>query len=274
MKKAGINDLLIRAALGALFGLCLQVLLASMVTSLFSPRLEFSMMVFSAQHPLSYDASEVLSTLLMMLIGAEIGLATLPFSEYGRSLRWETAGHFAAMMLTVSALGWVLDGWHSVFVWLIPAALLYALIWLGRWVNWYAELAQIKEKLGITPTPSPLKWRETLPHTGFAFLLCAVIPVALTALDRDHILWLLFMLLFIPAVGFPVGVSLGKRQGVCPFFFLSCGVFSLSSIPFTAAYDWWMCPLFALVPALLGNLLGAAIRAGRAKLRAWEEEEP
>ena len=58
------------------------------------------------------------------------------------------------MMLTVSALGWVLDGKWGALEWLLPSALLYALIWLGRWVGWYAELAQIKERLGIASKPS------------------------------------------------------------------------------------------------------------------------
>ena len=272
MTKSMIGDRLIRAALGTLFGLCLQVLLASLWASLFSPRLEFSMMIFSSQHPLPYDTSERLSTLLMMLIGAEIGLSTLPFSEYGKSLRLETVLHFALMMLTVAALGWVLGGRQGIIEWLLPAALLYVLIWLDRWVGWYAELGQIREKLGIAPKPSPLKWRETLPHIGFAFLLCAVLPLALSALDPDHILSLLFILLFIPAVGFVTGMSLGKLQGFCPLYPVACGVFVLTTLPLIDAGGWWISPAFALAPALLGNLLSAAIRAGKAKLRAWEEE--
>ena len=46
-------------------------------------------------------------------------------------------------------------------------------------MGWYAEVAELRQKLGLAPGPSFLKWKETLPHMAFALLLCLVVPLAL-----------------------------------------------------------------------------------------------
>ena len=60
-------------------------------------------------------------------------------------------------------------------------ALLYAVIWLGRWIGWYMEVVQLRTLLGLDTGPSPLKWQETAPYLPFILLLCDVLPLVLLA---------------------------------------------------------------------------------------------
>ena len=270
MRQRTIADWCVRILLGGLFGLLLQLFICSSVASigLMGPsgrHWDFSMLILGWNSAVPYKMAEILSTVLMFLIGALLGLSTLPFAEYGGQIRLETALHFVGMMLAVAALGWLLDG---MLFYLVPALLLYLLIWFGRWVGWYAELGQMREKLGIAPRgkPSPLRWRETLPHVGYAFLLCALVPLSLRMFDPPDVpvlSTLLALALLLPG-SFVVGVSLGLRRGFCPLYPLACGLFSLAVSPFLAM-EFWFYLLFSFPPALLGVLIGSAVR----KVRSW-----
>ena len=103
---------------------------------------------------------------LYFLLGAVVGVSTLPFAGDGPTLILRSLAHFAltagALTLTCTLLGWAWS-WQAMAVYLILLAAVYLLIWLGRWVGWYVEAAAIREKLGLAPGPSPLKWREPLP---------------------------------------------------------------------------------------------------------------
>ena len=95
----------------------------------------------------------VADLLLWGAFGAETALSTLPFAETGRAVVFRSLAHFCVMALTL--WGWVmlnfpyepLPGMVSTF--LVPFALVYALIWLIRWVKWYLELSAIRKKLGL-----------------------------------------------------------------------------------------------------------------------------
>lgn len=136
---------------------------------------------------------------------------------------------------------------------------------LGRWMGWYAEVGQIREKLGLVGSPSFLKWQETLPHIVFAGFLCFLLPTILRLCDDVvPVLSMFFAFVLLPIGGFCSAFSLGKRQGFCPLYPLACTLLTLLFILAARLYsniaDGIMVPI-AVTSSLLGNLLGAGIRA-------------
>ena len=226
---------------------------------------------FNARVPEALGAA--LGFLLWFAFGAEIGLATLPFADDGPALVRRSLLHFAAMAATVSA--WSLLNFRrpmETLAFLVPLALVYALVWLGRWVGWYAEVAAIRARLGLAPGPSPLKWRETLPYLPFAALLCLVLPLVLRWIDTVDVVpvlsGLLYPYLLLPVGAFCSALSLGRRRGVCPLYPAACVVGVLVFIPLARLcsnmYDWPLVPI-ALVCSLAGNLAGAALRGRKGR---------
>lgn len=104
-----------------------------------------------------------LSFALYALFGAEVGVATLPFAGDGSALVGRTLAHFALTAATVGLWVGLNFGVRETAAFLVPLALVYLLVWLGRWVGWYAEVSAIRERLGLAPGPSLFHWRETLP---------------------------------------------------------------------------------------------------------------
>lgn len=86
---------------------------------------------------------------LCFLMGAEAGAATLPFADSGRELVVRSLAHFSAMAATVGLWVGLNLGWRELPFFLIPLTLVYALVWLIRWVGWYRELLAIRQKLGL-----------------------------------------------------------------------------------------------------------------------------
>lgn len=163
--------------------------------------------------------------LLCAALGAAAGVSTLPFAGDGRTLVLRSAAHFGVTAVLFALLTVRLGaGGTQVLAWVAVLALLYAVVWLGRWVGWYVEVMQLRTLLGLEPGPSPLKWRETLPYLPFVLLLCVGLPLALSWIDRALIVdvpvlsGLILPYLLLPAAGFTSGLSLGKRQGLCPLY--------------------------------------------------------
>ena len=160
------------------------------------------------------------------------------------------------------AAGWFV---YPPYVVLCLYVTLYALIWLGRWVGWYMEVADLRALLGLAPAPSPLKWRETLPYLFFALTAGAAVPLLLSFIDAPDVpvlTQLLYPYVLLPLACFCAGVSLGRRSGFCPLFPLMC---ALCWLPAAALWLNVYSPfqlLPALLPALLGNLLGGWRRKG------------
>lgn len=206
----------------------------------------------------------LISFALFALFGAEVGIATLPFADSGKELVARSLIHYAATTATVSV--WVVlnYGWHGTLpTFLVPLTLVYLIVWLGRWVGWYTEVAVLREKLGLAPGPSPLHWRESLPYVGFAAFLCLALPLVLRLLDATTpVLSVLYGWLLLPVGGFMSGLSLGRRHGFCPIYPAACVVFILIFIPLARLCsnisDGELIPI-ALVCALAGNLAGAAL---------------
>lgn len=257
----------VRILIGGLLGVAGYLLISFLAQpgAVFGGSLDFAFtFCFDGRVPEGVGAA--LGLALWFAFGAEIAAATLPFADSGRSLVLRSLAHFAVMAATVGAWAWLNFGLREVLFFLIPLVLVYLLIWLGRWVGWYAEVAAIREKLGLAPGPSPLKWKETLPYFGFAFLLCLVLPLVLRAVDAADapvLSSLLFPYLLLPVGGFFSGLSLGKRRGFCPLYPVACGVFILLFIPlarlFSNMADGVLIPV-AVAAALLGDLAGAGLR--------------
>lgn len=214
---------------------------------------------------------------LLFALGAAAGIATLPFAEEGRNLVVQSLAHFAVTAVFWSLLLGLCFGmrrWQSWLLGLAFLVLVYVLIWLGRWVGWYAEVAAIREKLGLAPGPSPLKWKETLPYLPFAFLLCLLLPAVLRLCDdRVPLLSILYGVLLLPVGGFFSGLSLGRRHGFCPLYPVACGVVILLFIPlarlFSNMADGVLIPI-AVAAALLGDLAGAGCARARRKRKERE----
>lgn len=205
--------------------------------------------------------------LLCAGLGGAAGVATLPFADDGKSLLLRSAAHFAiTSVLFLLLMARFYDYWWEGLLLLEGVlALLYALIWLGRWIGWYGEVRQLRTLLGLDAGPSPLKWRETLPYAPFVLLLCDILPLFLRwaehVIQRGSVLELpILSALFLPYVllpvgGFFAGVSLGKRQGVCPLYPLACFVCYLPMLSLVSTAELFH-GFLAAVPALAGNVLG------------------
>ena len=199
---------------------------------------------------------------LCFLMGAEVGAATLPFADSGGELVVRSLVHYAATAATVSVWAALNFGWRGTLPsFLVPLTLIYVLVWLGRWVGWYAEVAAIREKLGLAAGPSLFHWRETLPYLGFALLLCGLLPFVLRMFDAPDVpvlVGLLLPYLLLPAGGFASGFSLGRRQGFCPLYPLACALFYLPAVFLLMNSSALFHCAIVLCAALAGNLAGAA----------------
>ncbi len=213
----------------------------------------------------SAGLAALVQSLLGGVFGAVVAMATLPFADGGKELVLRSLAHFAATALSFSVLLWVCrwvdQAWY-VLVWVILLAILYVLIWLGRWVGWYVEVMQLRTLLGLSPGPSPLKWRETLPYLPFAVLVCDLLPPALWWVDRTFVVdvpvlsGLILPFLLLPAAGFFSGLSLGKRQGICLLYPIFCFVCYLPMVYLLFNSSTLFHCFLAAIPALVGNVLG------------------
>lgn len=264
-----------RALIGGCIGVAAHVLLGCLLGSfsLFGPA-QFSGFVFPyCNFPREIEPLGVLlSFALFALLGAEVGIATLPFADSGRELVVRSLLHYTVTAAT--ACLWaglnICSTPADYLAVLVPLTLTYLIVWLGRWVGWYTEVAAIREKLGLAPGPSPLHWRESLPYVGFAAFLCLALPLALRLLDDPTpLLSVLYGFLLLPVGGFMSGLSLGRRHGLCPIYPAACVVFILIFIPLARLCsnmaDGALIPI-ALLSALAGSLAGAACH--RRKRRA------
>lgn len=219
-------------------------------------------------HGWGYPAAPAANLCLCFLMGAEAGVATLPFADSGRELVARSLAHFAVMSATVGLWAAVNFGVRELPFFLIPLTLVYALVWLGRWVGWYAEVAAIREKLGLAPGPSLFHWKETLPYVGFAFLLCDVLPLTLGIFEVPGIpvlVGILLPYLLLPVGGFMSGLSLGRRHGLCPLYPLACGLFYVPVVFLLMNSSALFHCGIVLCAALAGNLAGAARHHTREK---------
>ena len=206
---------------------------------------------------------------LYFLMGAVAGVSTLPFAEDGKTLVLRSLAHFVltagALILICTLLGWAWS-WQATAGYLVLLAAVYLLIWLARWVGWYAEADAIRKKLGLAPAPSPLKWREALPYLPFAALLCLALPALLGLWDAPDVpvlRGLLFPWLLLPVGCFFSALSLGRRKGMCPLYPAACALLTLAAVFLVYNSTAWPYCIVALACSLAGSLIGAALRKMR-----------
>lgn len=259
-----------RAFIGGCAGIAAHVLLGFLLGSfsLFGPA-HFTGFVFPyCGFPYEIEwLGVLLSFALFALFGAEVGIATIPFADSGRELVVRSLIHFVVTSATVCLWAGlnVCSTPADYLTFLVPLTLVYLIVWLGRWVGWYAEVAAIRAKLGLAPGPSPLHWKESLPYVGFAPLLCLVLPMALRLLDAPDVpvLSVMYAWLLLPVGGFMSGLSLGRRHGFCPLYPAACVGSICVFIPLarlcSSMADGALIPI-ALVCVLAGDLAGAARR--------------
>ena len=236
---------LARIIMGGILGLVASVALVPYLTNARSPSLA--------------------ACLLCTALGATLGAATLPFADDGPTLVRRSLLHLGVTALEVALVLWLCvdlrDG-RAWALWMGMLVLFYAVIWLGRWIGWYVEVMQLRALLGLAPGPSPLKWRETLPYLPLVLLLCDMLPPVLNWIDHAAVAdvpvlsGLLLPYLMLPVAGFCSGLSLGKRQGVCPLYPVACFVCYLPMVYLVYNYTALFHCFMIAVPALAGNMLG------------------
>lgn len=261
------KQFLIRAALGGFSGLVLMLIGACFANSI--------SILGGAVHPFyislvghgavlrfgSYPLAVFVQSVLIFALGGMAGIATLPFAEDGKTLILHSLLHFSLtalfysllLVLCFDLLPWLLPGWLAILL------TLYLVVWLGRYVGWYMELAQIRAKLGLAPGPSPLKWRETLPYMLFLVLLCDILPPLARLcdpLDVPVTSGILLPFLLLPVGSFSSGYSLGKRQGFCPLYPLAAFVLYLPMVALLYNASAMFHCFLAAGCALTGNLMG------------------
>lgn len=228
-----------RILIGALAGVAVYLFISWLAQpgSLFGVTMGFEFtFCFNSNVPEVLGA--VLGFLLWALFGAEVGVATLPFADSGKELLVRSLVHFAVTAATVgawAALNFPYEPLYALPEFLIPLAVAYFLIWLTRWVGWFSEVEVIREKLGISPAPSPLKWREVLPYL---LLLGAVYGLGMPVLGIfDSYIPVLtgFLLPYIiyPVLAGAVGFHTGKHCGFTVLVPVAVYLFSLLN-------DFWL----------------------------------
>ena len=216
-----------------------------------------------------------LEIVLSFAFGASLGAATAPFADDRRTLLRDSLGHLLLsgllffLLCTLCRFGTGL-GESTAFL-LGLFVLIYALVWLARWMGWYSDVLAIRDALGLS-APSPLRWRQTLVYAPLLLFLCAVLPVLCRFIDRAagadvpvfSALVLPFLLL--PAGGFCAGLSLGRRAGFCPLFAPAALALYLPAVYLVFNPSALFQAFILFFAALLGTLLGAALRRlGRGK---------
>lgn len=210
-----------------------------------------------------------LEILLSFAFGASLGAATAPFADDRRTLLRDSLGHLllsGLLFFLLCALCRFGTGLGESTAFLLGLfVLIYALVWLARWMGWYSDVLAIRDALGLT-VPSPLRWRQTLVYAPLLLFLCAVLPVLCRFIDRAagadvpvfSALVLPFLLL--PAGGFCAGLSLGRRAGFCPLFAPAALALYLPAVYLVFNPSALFQAFILFFAALLGTLLGAALR--------------
>lgn len=213
----------------------------------------------------SYWPAVVMEFACAFALGAAIGAATMPFADDTRSLLKESLLHFILTGALVLLNLWVHCLLDLSRLFLTAYVLLYLLIWFGRWIGWYVEIDRIKIKLGLAPTHSPLKWRETLPYLPFLLVLCVVLPIVLMWVDRMILSAPVLSGLLVPYLLFPIasfcsGVSLGKRQGLCILYPVVAYILYLPIVFWLFNYTALFHADILFTATLIGNIVGTVRR--------------
>ena len=278
--KGGQKRWLTRILLGGIIGVAILIPVGGLLNDLVNGGL-----IAIGNHTpfelVSYDLARLVGPAalavqlgLYFLLGAVVGVSTLPFADDGLTLVRRSLAHFAAtagtLTLLVCLCGWNWGEWVPLLVYLLLLAAIYGLIWMARWVGWYAEVEAIREKLGLAPGPSPLKWKETLPYLPFVLLLCVALPAVLRAFDAPDapvLAGMVYPFLLLPVGSFFSGLTLGRRRGFCPLYPVLCAIIMILAVFLLYQASALFYCAIAFLGALLGDLLGGLLRETIGKRR-------
>lgn len=216
----------------------------------------------------------VISYILYFVIGALIGIATLPFTDTGKELVVRSVIHYALTALAFSALclvnGWNRGRWDTLLFFIGVLAVFYLTIWLARWIAWLGEISDIREKLGIKPKRSPLGIVEALPYAVLVLLTSFIVSYAGYALDRTGWVGSIMTALIIPAGVFWAGFVLGKHNGFAPAYILLAELaaavgFGITIIALRLNLGFGWGAAIPAIAALLGNTAGYVLKIFKGK---------
>ena len=262
---------LVRILIGGLIGIAVLIPVGGLFNDLVSGGL-LSMGNHTPFRLVSYDLERLAGPAalgvqlgLYFLMGAVVGVSTLPFADDGATLVRRSLAHFAVtagvLTLMVCLCGWNWGTLPPLLIYLALLAAVYLLIWMVRWVRWYAEVAVIREKLGLPPGPSPLKWKETLPYVPAALVLCLGVPWLLRQLEGSGMPLFsgaVYAQILLPIGCLASGMFLGRRRGFCPLYPVVCTAAMAAAV--FLVYNYTVLILFCAI-AFVSSLLGVAAGA-------------
>lgn len=207
------------------------------------------------------------SYIFIFALGALAGIATMPFADGGAELVVRSSVHFALTAAAFTALCCV-NGITDALILLALngfVAAFYLTVWLARWIAWFGEISDIREKLGIAPKASPLGTVEALPYSVLVLLTSLIVSCAGYALDRSGWIGSIMTALIIPAGVFWAGAVLGKHNGFAPAYIVLAEIAAAAGFGITIfalrlnlGFGW--AAVLPAAAALLGNGAGALLR--------------
>lgn len=92
--------------------------------------------------------------LSVFVLGAAIGLTTLPFAETWTSLFVPSVLHFIITGVLAQLVGWSYQWFgfapaNGPWIVLVIYLVIYILIWAIRWIIWYVELCKMRKALNL-----------------------------------------------------------------------------------------------------------------------------
>lgn len=215
-----------------------------------------------------------LELLLSFAFGGTVGLAVPPMEGSAKAVAMRTALHVtlsSALYLGLCAVCGLWPGvWQGTLVLLGLYWFAYVVVWLLRYLHWYAEVQHLREGLGLLPARASGGPLQVRPLRTFFLLAAGMelgLPPLLRLLERGSdipvLTGLVYPYLLLPFFGFATGWSSGKRFGTAVLYPLFCGLLTVPWVFLlynsSVLFQVWM----AAVPALVGNLLGALWRKFR-----------
>ncbi len=105
--------------------------------------------------------------LSVFLLGAAVGLSTLPFAETWTSLLGPSIAHFIVTGILAQIVGWAYQ-WFGFapadgpWIILVLSLVIYILIWAIRWIIWYTELRKMRKALNLKQGGIPHETDQTV----------------------------------------------------------------------------------------------------------------
>ena len=217
----------------------------------------------------------VLELTLACAFGASVGLAVPPMEGTGAAVALRTAAH-----LLVSTALWAgvcaVCGWPA--VWSGRLVLLglywfaYVVVWLLRYLSWRAELDRIRAGLGLASTPAGglFQLRPLRAHLVLAAGVELLTPLLLRLVDAPDVpvlTGIFYPFLMLPFFCLVTGWNVGRRFGLALLYPVACGLLTVPGVFLLYNGSALFQTVTAVLFALAGGLLGAALGKKEKKSR-------